>query len=189
MAEKIIIEVFKTKTCDELSKSIARPDCRAEAGSAAAASASMAAALLCRASESAVDFEGLDYVKRNAEILRSYMVHLIDEDVKSRVALRKALKEGNAHEIEAARHPASAVCAEIVNMQIKMLELALQLKGHTEGHLLTECAALSVGAARCAAAYILDMSSKCADETYRYICRRENEMLLNELEQLAEKLK
>lgn len=189
MAEKIIIEIFKTKTCDELSKAIASPDCRAEAGSAAALSASMAAALLCRGAESAEAFEGLDYVKRNSELLRSYMVHLIDEDVKSRTALRRALKEGGAHEIEAARHPASAVCAEIVNMQIKLLELAVQLKGHTEGHLLSECAALSVGAARCAAAYILDMSGKCSDETYRYICRRENELLLSELDKLAEKLR
>lgn len=189
MAEKIIIEIFKTKTCDELSKAIASPDCRAEAGSAAAVTASMAAALLCRAAESAEDFEGLDYVRRNAETLRTYMVHLIDEDVKSRVALRRAIKEGKAHEIEAARHPASAVCAEIVNMQIKMLELAVQLKGHCEGHLLCECAELSMGAARCAAAYILDMSSKCVDETYRYICRRENEMLIAELETLAEKLR
>ena len=66
----------------------------------------------------------MDYILRNGEILRSYMVHLIDEDVKSRGPLNRALKEGEPRAIEAARQPASAIPAEIVNMMGKLLPLA-----------------------------------------------------------------
>ena len=49
MAEKIMIEVFKKKTMEELSQALADPDGKLETGSGAAAVASVAAALLCRA--------------------------------------------------------------------------------------------------------------------------------------------
>ena len=50
--------------------------------------------------------ERLEYLVRNCGILREYMVRLIDEDVKCRGPLRRALKEGDERTIEAARQPA-----------------------------------------------------------------------------------
>ena len=80
MAEKIMIEVFKKKTMEELSQALADPDGKLETGSGAAAVASVAAALLCRAAavtaRNVSGNERLDYIARNGEILRSYMVHL-----------------------------------------------------------------------------------------------------------------
>ena len=74
MAEKIVIEIFKEKKAEEFTSSIASPDCRANAGSAAALTASMAAALTERAAKLCADAnEGNDrlaYIVKNAEILR-----------------------------------------------------------------------------------------------------------------------
>ena len=42
MADKIVIEVFKEKTAEDFTKAISSPDCRANAGSAAAYAAAMA---------------------------------------------------------------------------------------------------------------------------------------------------
>ena len=82
MAEKIMIEIFKKKTMEELSQALADPDSKLETGSGAAAVASVASALLCRAAavtaKAVSGNERLDYICRNAETLRAYMVHLID---------------------------------------------------------------------------------------------------------------
>ena len=92
MAEGIKIEIFKLKNADELTKTLADPESRADTGSAAAMTAALAASLLARGAsltaEKVPENERVDYILRNAEILRSYMVHLIDEDVKSRNPLR-----------------------------------------------------------------------------------------------------
>ena len=95
MAESLKIEVYRNKSIDELSKCIADPENRAEAGSAAAASAAMAAALLARVSSFASSRtedadEKLNWYVRNSEILRNYMVQLVDEDIRCRSPLRRA---------------------------------------------------------------------------------------------------
>ena len=192
MAEKILVEVFKKKTAEELSQALADPDSRLETGSGSAITASLAAALLCRAAAITArkqeGNESLDYILRNGEILRSYMVHLIDEDVKSRGPLNRALKEGEPRAIEAARQPASAIPAEIVNMMGKLLELSQELCPLCPGeaaHYLAESTELAVASASCARDFILDMASYCSDETYRFVTRRENELLMEQLESAA----
>ena len=192
MAEKILVEVFKKKTAEELSQALADPDSRLETGSGSAITASLAAALLCRAAAITArkqeGNESLDYILRNGEILRSYMVHLIDEDVKSRGPLNRALKEGEPRAIEAARQPASAIPAEIVNMMGKLLELTEELCALCPGeaaHYLAESTELAVASASCARDFILDMASYCSDETYRFVTRRENELLMEQLESAA----
>ena len=131
MAEKIIIDIYKNKNPDELTKLLADKESRLEAGSAAAMTAASAAALFSRAAaftaQQVKNDARLDYIVRNAEIIRNYMVYLIDEDVKSRNPLRKALKEGNEREIEAARQPAVCIAGEIINMMGQCLELMLEL--------------------------------------------------------------
>ena len=192
MAEKILVEVYKKKTMEELSQALADPDSRLETGSGSAITASLAAALLCRAAAITArkqeGNESLDYILRNGEILRSYMVHLIDEDVKSRGPLNRALKEGEPRAIEAARQPASAIPAEIVNMMGKLLELSQELCPlcpKEAAHYLAESTELALAAAASARDFILDMASYCSDETYRFVTRRENELLMEQLESAA----
>ena len=195
MAEKITIEVFKKKTMEELSQALADPDGKLETGSGAAAVASVAAALLCRAAAATGKVvsgnERLDYIARNGEILRSYMVHLIDEDVKCRGPLKRAMMEGDARTIEAARQPAVSICAEILNMMGKLLELAQELCPlcpKEARHYLAESAELAMAAARTARSYIVDMAAYSSDETYRFITRRENELLLAQFAPMAEEI-
>ena len=195
MAEKIMIEVFKKKTMEELSQALADPDGKLETGSGAAAVASVAAALLCRAAaatgKTVSGNERLDYIVRNGEILRSYMVHLIDEDVKCRGPLKRAMMEGDARTIEAARQPAVSISAEILNMMGKLLELARELCPlcpKEARHYLAESAELAMAAARTARSYIVDMAAYSSDETYRFVTRRENELLLAQFAPLAEEI-
>ena len=168
MAEGIKIEIFKLKNADELTKALADPETRIDTGSAAAMNAALAMALLERAAGHTVkalpENERADYIFRNAEILRTYMVHLIDEDVKSRGPLRKALKEGDERKIEATRQPAVAIPGEVINMMNQALELGAELAGFCPKdalHYLGESAELSLSAIRAARLFILDMSDKC----------------------------
>ena len=100
--KKITIEIFRKKLPDDLTKSLADPDSRCDVGSAAALTAASAAALLARAAArtpaEGESGERVAYIARNAEILRAYMIHLIDEDVKSRGPLRRAVKEGSSRQ-------------------------------------------------------------------------------------------
>ena len=192
MAEGIKIEIFKLKNADELTKSLSDPESRMDTGSGAAMTAALAMSLLERAAALTVktlpENERTNYIFRNAEILRTYMVHLIDEDVKSRGPLRKALKEGDERKIEATRQPAVAIPAEVINMMGQALELSKELTAlcpKNALHYLGESAELSMAAIRAARMFILDMSDKCSDDTYRYIVRRENEITLKTCEECA----
>ncbi len=195
MAETIQIDIFRNKKAEEFTAALADPDSRLETGSGAAATAAVAAAFLCRAAALTArtlrDNERVEYIARNAEILRRYMVHLIDEDVHSRGPLRRAMREGGAQEIEAARQPAVSIAREIVNMMGQLIDLAKELAAFCpqEGvHFLAACAELALASMRASRHYIVDMSDKSSDETYRYINRRENEMLLSQASASAEEL-
>ena len=195
MAEKIIIDIYKNKNPDELTKLLADKESRLEAGSAAAMTAASAAALFSRAAaytaQQVKNDARLDYIVRNAEIIRNYMVYLIDEDVKSRNPLRKALKEGNEREIEAARQPAVCIAGEIINMMGQCLELMLELAESCPQealHYLGEASHLAMGAIRSSRVYIVNMADQCSDETYRFVTRRENEISLEKYGSVYEKL-
>ena len=192
MAEGIKIEIYKLKNADELTKALADPASRMDTGGAAAMTAALAASLLERAAVMTVkelpENERADYIARNAEILRTYMVHLIDEDVKCRGPLRRAMKEGCPQEIEASRQPAVAIPAEIINMMGQALELAAELCTLCPKealHYLGEYAELAMAAIKAARMFTVDMSDKCSDETYRFIVRRENEITLKACEARA----
>ena len=191
MAETLKIEIYRKKDAEDFTRSLADPASRLDTGGAAAACAALAASLLSRAAaltaEEGVSGERLDYMLRNAEILRGYMVRLIDEDVKCRGPLRRAIKEGDPQKIEAGRETAAAICAEIVGMMLKDLELALELAGLAVSdakHYLRESGLLALGAVRTAMSYILHMSAFSTDETYRFVTRRENEITLSQAEEL-----
>lgn len=185
MAESIKIEIFRKKAPDELTKSLAEADSRTDIGSGAALSAAAAAAYFMRAAALTAELCGssdrLEYMQRNGEILRSYMVHLIDEDVKCRGPLRKARKEGDEYKIEAAMQTAAAVANEIINMMNQMLSLLEELSALAvpeAKRFVAASADLAMGAIQACMRYVLDLGAKNSDETYRYIVKRENEITL-----------
>ncbi|MBR0208197.1 MAG: cyclodeaminase/cyclohydrolase family protein [Oscillospiraceae bacterium] len=195
MAEKIVIEIFKEKNAEEFTAALASPDCRASAGSAAAYTAAMACALAERAAKLCTAANGenerLSYIERNCEILRSYMVNLIDEDVKSKRPHARALKEGGAREIEATLQTAGCIDAEIVNMMLPCLQFLDELCAlcpAEERHFIREAAELAMSATRVAQSVIFFYSEKSSDETYRYVTRRENEIFLSERTALYESI-
>jgi formiminotetrahydrofolate cyclodeaminase len=195
MAEKIVIEVFKEKKAEDFTAALSSPDCRANAGSAAAYTAAMAFALAERAARlcAAADAqnERLSYIIRNCETLRGYMVHLIDEDVKSKRPYYRARKEGGEREIEATIQTASCIDAEIVNMMKPCLEFLNELCAlcPAEGkHFILEAAELAMSACRVSQSVIFSYASMSSDETYRYVTRRENEVFLAERTALYESI-
>ena len=187
MAESIKIEVFRKKLPDELTKSLSEPDSRTDVGSGAALTAASASAYFLRAAALTAGAKGsterLDYMLRNGEILRGYMIQLIDEDVKCRGPLRKARKDGDERTVEAAMQPAAAIANEIVNMMHQLLELLDELAGFCaeEGkHFAASSADLAMGAICACQRYLLDLAAHSSDETYRYIVRRENQITLDD---------
>ena len=191
--EKIIIDIFRNKTADEYTRALADPNAKVDTGSGAAWIAAVSAAFMCRAAGLAAKTvegnERLDYIARNAEIIRGYMVQLIDEDVKCRGPLRMALRENDERRIEATRQTAVSICAEIINMMSQALELMQELTeicsaGDAMPY-LAEAAVSALGAIRAARLYIVAMADKSPDDTYRYVIRRENEITLERCEELA----
>lgn len=196
MANKIVIDIFKEKKADEFTAALASPDCRANAGSAAALTAAMACALTERAARTCAEAdkenERISYLVKNSEILRSYMVHLIDEDVKSKGPYSRAVKEGGPREIEATLQTAGCIDAEIVNMMKPCLEFLDELCEscpEEESHFILEAAELAMSACRVAQSVIFFYAEKSSDETYRFVTRRENEIFLAERTALYEKIR
>ena len=189
MAEKPTIVIYRKLDTEDFTKALAEPDSKTEIGSGAAMTAAVSASYLHRAAATLLaekpEDERLVYLERNTEILRAYMVRLIDEDVKCRGPLRRAIKEGDARKIEAARQAGVAIAQEIVYMMGQGLdfsdELAGQVKGWT-GSFLAESAELAISAVRACMHYILAMSSQSEDDTYRFVIQRENEVTLGQLQ-------
>ncbi len=193
MAESIKIEIFRKKDAEDFTKALADPDSRAQTGSGAAMTAAVASALLERAAkltrEELPEHERVSYIVRNAEILRAYMVNLIDEDVKARGPYRRALKEGDERKMEAATQVAGAVCSEIVGMMAKALELMgelSQLCPEDARHFLEEGADLALAAVRAAMRICVYWGDLSTEDTRRYVIRRENELQLEEIMKLYE---
>lgn len=189
MAESIKIEVFRKKLPDELTKALSEKDSRTDIGSGAALTAASACAYFIRAAALAADEYGsserLEYMLRNGEILRGYMINLIDEDVKCRGPLRKASRDGDERTLEASRQTAAAIANEIVNMMHQLLELLDELTdcSLSSGRRFAASAAdLALGAVHACQRYLLEFASLSSDDTYRFIVRRENEITLEACE-------
>ena len=56
-------------------------------------------------------------------------------------------------------------------------------------HYLRESTELALSAAGSARDFILDMASYCSDETYRFVTRRENELLMEQLDSEAKEIR
>lgn len=188
MSDKLVIEIWKKKDPDEITKELASPQSRLEVGSASAMTAAAAAALVERTAavccENNASDERLTYILKNAEIIRGYMVHLIDEDVKSRGPMRQALKEGDERKIDATRQSAVCIDSEIINMMVQLMDFAGELADvcpKDKLHWLGEAAHLMMGAVESARIFIVNMADGSSDDTYRYVTRRENEITFEAL--------
>ena len=155
----------------------------------------MASALLQRAArltkEELSENERVEYIVRNSEILRKYMVNLIDEDVKARGPYRRAIKEGDPRKIEAASQSAGAVCSEIVCMMEKALELGEELAPLCPGdarHFIAESADLALAAIRASMRYCVYWGDQSTEDTRRYVIRRENELQWEEIRALYQRV-
>ena len=185
MEEKLIIEIYRKKDPEELTKLLSEPESKLDLGSAAALAAADACAMGLRAAKrTATEVSGnerLDYILRNLEKLREYMVYLIDEDVKCRSLLRRAQKKGDAREIEAARRPACCICEEIINQMGNTLNLMNELAdlGKQGSMYISAAVHMSMAAMQSAMAFVLDMSAKSSDDNYVFVTRRENEITLD----------
>ncbi len=191
MADKLVIEIWKKKDPDEITRELSSAESRLEVGSAAAVTAAMAAALAGRAASVCEKSERVEYLIKNMEIIRGYMVHLIDEDVKSRGPLRQALKEREAYKIEAARETAVCIPAEIVNMVSQLMDFIAELAEHCPAdmfHYLGEAAQLAMASAESCRVYILNMAEQSSDDTYRFVTRRENEITFETLRENFENI-
>ena len=192
MEEKLIIEIYRKKDPEELTKLLAEPESRLDLGSAAALAAADACAMGLRgaklAAAGASGEERMDYILRNLEKLREYMVYLIDEDVKCRSLLRRAEKKGDEREIDAARQPACCICEEIINQMGNTLDLLNELAdlGKQGGMYISAAVHMSMAAMQSAMAFVLDMSAKSSDDTYVFVTRRENEITLEKTSAVAQ---
>lgn len=188
MAEALKIEIFRKKDAEEFTNALADPESRAQTGSGAAMTAAAASSLLERAAKLTrtvqPENERVEYLVRNAGILRGYMVNLIDEDVKARGPYRRAVKEGDPRKIEAASQSVGAVTSEIVCMMTKALELAdelAELCPEEEKHFLAESAELALASIRASMHFCIHWGDKSSEDTRRYVIRRENELQLEEI--------
>ena len=197
MAEetRLKIDIFRKKSLEEFTAALADPGSRLACGSAAASVGAVSSALLCRAARrmQAAGVEGLDldWYLRNTEILRTYLLNLVDEDVKCHNPLRRALKEGDERKIEASRQAAVSICLEIVNMMGKSLELTeglLSCADTVSAADLAESAELAYAASLAAGDYVLTMSRLSQDDTYRYVMQRENELTVQQQKECLERI-
>lgn len=194
--KKYIIEIFRKKDPDELTAALADPGGKLDVGSAAALSAADACAMALRAArvveEERGSSERLAYILRNLDKLRSYFVYLIDEDVKGRSIMRRAVKDGDPQKIEAARQPASAISDEIICQMINVMDLIEELSDSLSPKsavCLGSAVELAMSSIYSARLFVLSIARESSDETYSYVVRRENEIRLDALLPKAEKLR
>lgn len=183
---KIFIEIYKNNNADTFTKNLASPDSKIDTGSASAYSAAAAAAVFSRALYAYPLDERMEYIVRNSEIIRSYMVNLIDEDVKCRGPLRRAIKENDPLAIEAAKQTSCCINAEIINMMIHLLEFIKEVSiGYSQkNHYLLEAVCFCESALKSSKYTILNISETCSDETFRFVTKRENELITEQANNL-----
>ena len=182
----ITLKVFSNESIEAFSNDFCSDE-KLETGSLNAAACALASSLFERAALMAPKSDRQEYILRNAEILRKYFIHLIDDDIKARAGYIKESNEGNIDNAEAARHPACSINEEIISMSTQMLELGLELKDLLDikyHHYLKEMADITLGAIKSSIDWLLDFTSYSIDDTYKYVVKRENELNLEYIESL-----
>ena len=196
MEKKLVIEILKKLPFEELSKKLSDKSEKIDSGSAACITASLAASLLKRAAETAekpdeADKDRIDYICRNTEIIRNYMVHLIDEDVRCRGPIRKAAEDGDPLKISACCQSACAIAFETMDMMKALLDFCDEfcaLFSENISHYVFEAASLAYSSVETAAAYIGSVMRLSDDSTDIYVTNRQTEIYMEECRKLKEKV-
>ena len=129
MAEKIniedlMLETYADKSLKAYSELVAKPDSLFGLGSAAAEVAASAAAMALKAVRlSGSDAPEAVHAEKELETLRSYFLHLLDEDNKAKKPLDKRLAaNAGDSEIEAAYRTACCIIDEVFYMSVRTVE-------------------------------------------------------------------
>ena len=129
MAEKIniedlMLETYADKSLKAYSELVAKPDSLFGLGSAAAEVAASAAAMALKAVRlSGSDAPEAVHAEKELETLRSYFLHLLDEENKAKKPLDKRLAaNAGDSEIEAAYRTACCIIDEVFYMSVRTVE-------------------------------------------------------------------
>ena len=196
MENKLKIEILRKLPFDTLSVKLADGTEKADAGSAACVVASVAAALLKRAADQLekTDREEIDrihYIRRNTEIIRNYMDHLVDEDVRCRGPLKKAFEDGDREKISACCQTACAIAVETADMMRTLLGFCVEIRdffGNKAPHYVFEAASMAYAAVESEVAYIDSVTKLSDDSTYIYITNKETGIYIDDCKNLKEKV-
>ena len=193
--KKLIIEIFRKKDPEELTSALADPDGKLDIGSAAALCGAEACAMALRGARIAAKERGgeerMEYLLRNFDKLRSYLVYLIDEDVKGRNIMKRAVKEGDPQKIEAAREPAAAISDEVICQMINLVDLIEELTAFAPKEsaiYLGSAVEFALSSIRSARLFAVHLARGSSDDTYSFIVRRENEIRMEALLPKTEKI-
>ena len=193
--KKFIIEIFRKKDPEELTSALADPDGKLDIGSAAALCGAEACAMALRGARIAAKERGgeerMEYLLRNFDKLRSYLVYLIDEDVKGRNIMKRAVKEGDPQKIEAAREPAAAISDEVICQMINLVDLIEELTAFAPKEsaiYLGSAVEFALSSIRSARLFAVHLARGSSDDTYSFIVRRENEIRMEALLPKTEKI-
>lgn len=198
MAEKIDVtklkkDTYSAKTVKDFTVALADPEASLAIGSTAALVAAMSAA----AAEAAVKKTGLDLPEmakaaETLETMRSYFVHLIDEEIKAKDPLANRLaKQSTDAEIEAGYRTACIIIDEIIYSVGKVLELLDSVKDK-----LCPCTFVEANAAVSYAQTAMDSvrlqkafySTKMNEEVYARTTRREPELVIEQYKPMVQAL-
>ena len=193
--KKFVIEIFRKKDPEELTAALADPEGKLDVGSAAALCGAEACAMALRGARLAAavhaEDERMEYLLRNIEKLRAYFVYLIDEDVKGRGIMKRAMKDGDPQKIDAARQPAAAISDEVICQMINLVDLIEEMTAFAPKEsavYLGSAVEYALSSIRSARLFVVQLANGSSDDTYAFIVRRENEIRLEALRPKTEKI-
>ena len=195
MAQKIDIsdlkvEFFADKTVKNFTLSVADPASKFGLGNMAAEAAANAAALALRAvRKTASEDEAMKKAEGDIETLRNYFVHLLDEENKARLPLEKRLDSGApAHEIEGGYRTACIIVDEVLYSAIRLVETLNGIADKVCPCTAELCSAsvyFAKVAMECTRLQLAVYSTKMNEEVYARTTRREPEIAIEGISELA----
>ena len=176
---------FSDKSAKALTEALADPKSKLGVGSIAALSSAEAAALMLRAVRCCPsDDPAMIKADADLEKLRTYFVHLIDEENKAKLPLEKRLGRDDVPEIEleAAYKTACIIVTEVLYSTITLIEVSDGIADK-----ICDCCAASSAAALFLARSALEdcrlllagYASKMKDEVTAHTTRREPELAID----------
>ena len=190
MPEKINIadlkvELFAEKTVKAYTKALADADTVLGLGSAAAEAAANSAALaLLAVNKTESDDADMITAAKDLETLRTYFLHLIDEENKAKLPLEKRLaSNAPAAEIEAGYRTACAIVDEVLFAVIKVLEVLDNIKDKLcpcTGSVAAGSVFFAKTAMDCVRLQLAMYSTKLNEEVYARTTRREPEIAIEQ---------